>query len=375
MKTKQSLIPFGINAPLICIEWVLISQLKLNARNARVHPDAQIVMLARSIDTFGITKPIIIDELNRVLCGNAIVQAAERLGMTSVPAVRLTHLTKEQKRALAIADNKLAEKSVWDFDVLKTELLSIIDVEPDFDLFAIGFETPELDIILDVADEHDDALPELAPDQFVAQPGDLFRLGNYCVYCGDARDTQSYDAALGTERARLVVTDPPYNVRIDGHAGGSGAVKHAEFVMASGEMGDGEFKTLTAHCTTSSWTGATLSTCWHRPMGSIRSSKTSAFGAKPTPEWVPFIAHSMSSASFSSMAPHRTSTTSISARTGAIAETCGTTLASTALAAGATSCSPCTQRSSHWRSSPTLSRTRPSAAISSSTHLVALARR
>jgi DNA modification methylase len=219
----------------------------MNAHNPRIHPEKQIRMLARNIDTFDFLVPCLIDEQNRLLTGTARVLAADRLGMTSIPVIRISHLSETEKRAFIIADNKLTEMSVWNPDILRTELQFFSDLNIDFDFSILGFETAELDIILDSAplDEDDSDVTNAVPEPpAVSKPGDLWQAGNHRIYCGDALATNSYEKLLVGALAQLVFTDPPYNVPINGHVGGSGDIKHREFAMACGEMSSGQFTTF-----------------------------------------------------------------------------------------------------------------------------------
>jgi DNA modification methylase len=250
MDEMKSLIPAASNSLHLQIEEIPINQLKRNARGPRVHPDKQIVMLARNIDTFGFLVPCVIDENNRLLSGNARVVAAERLGMKTIPVIRVRHLSDAEKRAFIIADAKLAELGSWEPDLLRGELQFFTDLNVDFDFSVIGFETAEVDIILESsADAAEDGVPTCVVhgQQAVSRIGDLWRAERHRIYCGDALATDSYDALLDGVRARLVFTDPPYNVPIRGHVGGAGGVQHREFPMASGEMGSDQFSSFLAH--------------------------------------------------------------------------------------------------------------------------------
>jgi DNA modification methylase len=215
-------------------------------RNARRHDARQIGQLAQSIERFGFLTPVLIDADNRLLCGHARVEAACLAGSGTVPAIRVSHLSATERRALAIADNRLAELASWDEDVLKNELRFLSEIDIDFDFSAIGFDTPEIDLLLNAspaAAAEDDRLPALEPDRpCVSEPGQVWLLGEHRLVCGDALKAGSYRAALGETRARMVFADPPYNVRINGHVGGTGAVRHREFAMASGEMTAEEFE-------------------------------------------------------------------------------------------------------------------------------------
>lgn len=239
MNEQKSLIAVGTNTLRLQIEEMPISQLKQNARSPRVHPDKQIVMYARNIDTFGFLLPCLIDEENRLLTGAARALAAERLGMKTIPVIPIRHLSDVEKRAFIIADNKLAEMGAWDPVILRSELQFFTDLNIDFDFSVIGFETAEVDTILESAADgsEDDASIGMAPNQkAISCVGDLWHAEPHRIYCGDGLATDSYEALLEGERVRLVITDPPYNVRIAGHVGGKGAVQHREFTMGSGEM-------------------------------------------------------------------------------------------------------------------------------------------
>ena len=200
-------------------------------------------MLTRNIDTFGFLFPCLIDNTNRVLCGNARVEAAERLGMKTIPVIRVGHLNDAEQRAFILADAKLAEYGTWNLDVLREEIQFFTDLNIDFDFSIIGFETAEIDIILEGAENQADDNPTgIAPRlQAISRLGEVWQAGNHRIYCGDALAALSYEAVLNGNLAGLVITDPPFNVRISGHVGGSGAVQHREFAMATGEMTPDQF--------------------------------------------------------------------------------------------------------------------------------------
>ncbi|KAB2877274.1 MAG: site-specific DNA-methyltransferase, partial [Pseudorhodoplanes sp.] len=235
----------GCISPTLVVESVPLSRIVKNKNNAREHKPKQIEKLAQSIRKFGFLAPVVVDQEDLLLCGHARVDAAQQVGMTTVPVIRVDHLSEVQKRAFMIADNRLAELALWDEAQLKKELQFLTECDIDFDFSAIGFETPELDIILNVSsttDGADDGLPQISPDQrLVSKPGSFWRLGDHRVYCGNALQPASYHALLRKERAQLVFADPPYNVRVDGHVGGLGVVKHREFPMASGEMNKADY--------------------------------------------------------------------------------------------------------------------------------------
>jgi DNA modification methylase len=214
-------------------------------RNPRKHTREQIRAIARSIEAFGFNAPILIDKDRQILAGHGRYEAANFLGYAEVPVVYLNHLTEIQAKAYMLADNKLTDRSSWDDPSLAVHLKELSELALDFTIEAIGFELPEIDFRiqsldgLEQADRADEFAVALGPS--VSQPGDLWALDRHRVYCGDALDPRSYEALLKLDKASAVFTDPPYNVRINGHASGKGAVKHPEFAMATGEMTDDEF--------------------------------------------------------------------------------------------------------------------------------------
>jgi DNA modification methylase len=222
-----------------------IEDLKPRARNPRTHSRKQIKQLADSIKEFGFVNPVLIDGENRIIAGHGRVEAAKLLGMTEVPTLRVDHLTEAQIRAYVIADNKLALNAGWNLGLLRLELKEL-SINLGFDVTLTGFETGEIDqIIIGAEVDEDDEVAE--PDHLrpaVSRLGDLWRIGRHVVLCGDATRAASYQRLMGDERAQLVFTDPPYNVRINGHVSGLGKAKHKEFAMASGEMDRAEFTTF-----------------------------------------------------------------------------------------------------------------------------------
>jgi len=154
-------------------------------------------------------------------------------------------MTPEERRAYVIADNKIALNAGWDEDMLGQELKALLDLDLDLDIGITGFSIPEVDSLVDgvspeePGDPADDILPDQAPPR--CRLGDIWQLGPHRLICGDSLDRATVAALMGGEQAQMVFTDPPYNVPIQGHVGGSGAIKHREFAMASGEMSQVEF--------------------------------------------------------------------------------------------------------------------------------------
>jgi DNA modification methylase len=218
------------------------SQLQPWHGNARKHPESQLVKLKASLRRFGFTVPLLIDEANVVLSGHARLEAAKQLTMPSVPVRVISGLTLAEKRAYVLADNKLALLSSWNADLLKDELALLI--EEDFELEITGFSTAEVDMFEEASDGADDALTIDVPEAVVSRPGDMWMLGEHRLLCDSSLEAASYATVMGGELARMCLTDPPYNVPIEGHVSGKGKTKHPEFPMASGEMSSYEFATF-----------------------------------------------------------------------------------------------------------------------------------
>jgi DNA modification methylase len=167
--------------------------------------------------------------------------------MTEVPTLCLDHLTPAQARAFMIADNRLTEISVWDDRLLARQLKELSLVGLDFDIEVTGFEMGEIDLRIASVDEPAqaeadpaDVVPEI-PATPLSKLGDMWLLHCHRLLCGSALDSAVFAALMGEERAATAFIDPPYNVRIDGHAGGLGAIHHRPFPMASGEMDRSQF--------------------------------------------------------------------------------------------------------------------------------------
>jgi ParB-like chromosome segregation protein Spo0J len=179
--------------------------------NARTHSRRQIAQIAGSIERFGFLNPVLIDGSNQIIAGHGRVAAAKKLGLTSVPSLRIDHLTDDERRAYVLADNRLAEKAGWDRELLAIELQHLVEIE--FDTEIIGFETPEIDIILSEAKEArgevespEDRLP-LSPahGQAISRPGDLWQLGSHRLLCGNALEPTSYARLRGFVKASRVI--------------------------------------------------------------------------------------------------------------------------------------------------------------------------
>jgi len=182
-----------------------LSDLKASLRNARTHSPKQIHQIAESIRAFGFVAPIVADANGEIVAGHGRYEAAKLLDLPTVPVISIGHLGPQQIRALRITDNKLAELSGWDDEILKLELGELIDL--DFEVDVIGFEVGEIDVILDgkvsVAAKVDpaDALPALQ-DVAVTVRGDLWLLGEHRIRCGDARERGDYQTLMAVNSLR-----------------------------------------------------------------------------------------------------------------------------------------------------------------------------
>jgi DNA modification methylase len=223
-------------------------QLKLDPGNPRVHSKRQLGQIARSIRIFGFNVPVLVDRYGNVVCGHGRLLACRELGMTEVPTLCLDHLTPAQARAYMIADNRLSEIATWDDQLLAQQLRDLAVSGIDFSLEITGFEMAEIDLRISSLEDQPardadpaDVLPEVSSGPPVSEIGDLWLLGRHRLLCGSALDILAFAAVMSEERATMVFADPPYNVPIDGHASGLGAVRHRPFPMASGEMDKAQF--------------------------------------------------------------------------------------------------------------------------------------
>jgi len=229
------------------IEMVALCDLIPSPRNAHTHNRKQIGQIADSFRQFGFTNPVLIDETNKLIAGHGRLEAATILGLEQIPTIRITHLSEAEKRAVMLADNKIALNAGWNLDLLATELADLSTLELDFDIGITGFEVAEIDLIIGDQAVVDATEPEEAPLPDRLQPpvtrrGDLWHLGKHRVLCGDARNPADYEVLMAGDVADIGFTGPPYNVPIAGHVSGNGQVQHREFAEASGEMSSTEFE-------------------------------------------------------------------------------------------------------------------------------------
>jgi DNA modification methylase len=199
------------------IEQRLIADLIPYINNSRKHSDEQVAQIAASITEFGWTNPILVDGDSGIIAGHGRLLAARKLKMDKVPVIELAHLSEAQKKALIIADNKLALNADWDFELLTLELKNLAD--DDFDLSVLGFDADELAKLLEpeqiegLTDE--DAVPDV-PDEPITKLGDIYQLGNHRLMCGDSTSIDAVEKLMDNDKADMVFTDPPYGVDYEG---------------------------------------------------------------------------------------------------------------------------------------------------------------
>jgi DNA modification methylase len=206
--------PEPVLRDLVIERWP-IDKLIPYARNARTHTDEQVAQVAASILEFGWTNPILVSGDGVIIAGHARLAAARKLGMTEIPVIVLDHLTPTQRRALVLADNRLAMSAGWDEEMLRLELTAL--KEDSFDLDVVGFTNEELEEFLRDPEQANDGLTDddAVPDEqekVVTVPGDLWLLGAHRLLCGDATSLDAIQLVLAGGLADMVFTDPPYNV-------------------------------------------------------------------------------------------------------------------------------------------------------------------
>lgn len=204
--------------------------------NSRKHSDEQVAQIASSIKEFGWTNPILIDGTNSIIAGHGRLMAARKLKMEEVPTIELSHLTDTQRKALVIADNKLALNADWDTTLLTIELDELL--KDGFALDILGFNADELNALLEpeqvdgLTDE--DAVPEV-PEEPKTKLGDIYQLGNHRLMCGDSTSIDAVDKLMDGQRPDMVFTDPPYNIDYQG-------VKDKRDKIKNDKMEDSDFK-------------------------------------------------------------------------------------------------------------------------------------
>lgn len=242
-KTFSETQPSNNNLQMVDIESII-----LRSKSLRKHSKKQLQKLKNAINKVGYVNPILLDEKYNILAGELRLFAAKELGFTQIPAIILENLTPEEIEAIRILDNRIAEDGEWNFENLKDEIEKLMKFDITFE--DLGFDTVDYDEIFLIknsgenkvhdADKEDESwLDANIPTK--VKTGDLWRLGDHFIFCGDSLNDKSFEILMQGELAQIVVTDPPYNCKIKGHVCGLGKTQHEEFAMASGEMTDSEF--------------------------------------------------------------------------------------------------------------------------------------
>jgi DNA modification methylase len=220
---------------------VLLGELKQLGRETRQHPPKQIRKIVASLKAYGLVLPILVDAQNRVIEGWGLVLAGRQLDLVEIDVVCVSDLSEAQLRALRLALNRLPQYATWDEEALRLELAEIIQDDPHIDLADTAFEIAELDSILDDGGlQEEDELPAVEDSAVaVSTQGDQWKLGDHIIRCDDALNSRSYVYLLGSDKAGMVFTDPPFNVKIAGHVTQS---KHHDFPMGTGELSFEQFR-------------------------------------------------------------------------------------------------------------------------------------
>ena len=236
------------------IENIPTNSIKNYKNNPKIHKNKQVQQIVNSISEFKFNNPILVDENNEIIAGHGRLLAAKQLGIDTVPVIKLLHLNEAQKKAYRIADNKLTENGQWDFDLLKIEFTEIEALDVNLSLDTTGFDNPDIEVILDTSltdkevklDKKANAVPFISENEVISKEGDIWQLGNHRIICGNSLIEETYKKLLENKKADMIFTDPPYNVKVEGHVCGNGKYHHKEFAMASGEMSENEFQEFLA---------------------------------------------------------------------------------------------------------------------------------
>lgn len=230
------------------LQMIDINSIVLKLKSLRKHSKKQLQKLKNAINKVGYVNPVLLDEKHNIIAGELRLLAAKELGFTQIPAILLENLTEEETDAIRILDNRIAEDSEWNFANLKEEIEKLMKFDITFE--DLGFDTVDYDEVFLINDSDEskvhnsDKEDESWFDANIPPKvkfGDLWRLGDHFVYCEDSLLVRSFEILMQGELAQIVITDPPYNCKINGHVCGLGKTQHEEFAMASGEMTDLEF--------------------------------------------------------------------------------------------------------------------------------------
>jgi len=233
-KAKEKIMSQNLTNQKLKINYVDITHLKPYERNAKIHTKKQIAKIIQSMKTFGVVTPILTNKYYEVIAGHGRLEALKELGYTKVPVIMLEHLSESQVKAYRLADNKIAQDATYDEELLKIELQELI-ISDEVVITDTGFDIADIDeIIIDGYGEQKDnsdkadEIEDVSKIEKKVNSGDLWKLGKHLLLCGDYLNIESYKALMGNEKAGLVLTDAPYNVKIQGHVCGKGKTKHKE---------------------------------------------------------------------------------------------------------------------------------------------------
>lgn len=226
------------------IKYRKILDLKPYANSPRIHNRAKRQKLDKLLRRFGQIAPVIIDSEGSIVDGHLVVDLLKEIGKNEVATVEVHTNDPAEIRAIRLALNRVAQEAKWDDARLKSEFQELLDI--GFDMSFTGFDQVEIDMTFSIDEPTsgvtEDAPPVVDRNAFaVTRTGDLWVLGGNRVLCGDARDPAAMTRLFDGQMAQMVITDPPYNVRIVGNVSGLGANQHREFAMASGEMTSPQF--------------------------------------------------------------------------------------------------------------------------------------
>lgn len=230
------------------LQMIDIALIIASNKSLRKHYRKQLQKIINAIKKFGFTNPLLVDKQLRLLAGELRLLAAKELGMKQIPVIILEDLTEEEAEAIRILDNRIAEDSEWNYANLQEAIENLGKFDISFE--DLGFETVDYDKIFLNPDleesevknseqENADWLDANIPPK--ANLWDLWRLGDHFILCGNSLLQKAFETLMQGELAQIVITDPPYNCKVNGHVCGSGKIKHDEFAMASGEMTEAEF--------------------------------------------------------------------------------------------------------------------------------------
>lgn len=217
------------------------------ARSFKNYPPATIKKAARFIEAFGLRVPILVDSERNVVCGDVWALAHKQLELPEIPALFAEGLSTDQLKAYRLGMARIPELGDWDDEVLAEAFADWSSRDLDFDIELPGFDTPEIDSFVEQfganasLEDKEDANHDEDRGPQITKPGDMWKCGRHLILCGNSSDESAFYQLLKNEKANAVVTDPPYNVAVNGHVGGKGQIHHREFAMASGEMTSAQF--------------------------------------------------------------------------------------------------------------------------------------